>query len=297
MRRSPCPAVDSLASVGLAELDACAALQDRVDRKYVIGAAELDVLAEHLRATHVALEIDGRRAFSYRSTYFDTPELRIFRDHVQRRRRRYKCRTREYVDSGLCVFEVKLKGSRGRTVKHRTPVEHALHDGLSEYALAFLRDCLGRSYGRDPDARLQPMLTVAYTRMTLAAPAAGERLTCDFGLCFSAPDGTSGRLADDRVIVESKSAGGTALADRVLRSLGARPLGTCSKYCLGIGFTNPAARSNEMRPLLRRHFRAAPLAAAALALAGAAPATAADVPRLDIRAAKVSVTTPRYPHG
>ena len=49
-----------------------------------------------------------------------------------------------------------------------------------------------------------------------------------------------------------------------------------------------------MRPLLRRHFRAAPLAAAALALAGAAPA-AADVPLLDIRAAKVIRDDPKVP--
>ena len=88
-----------------------------MDAKYVSPAAFAAWLSG---STHRVLEIDGRRVFGYRSTYFDTPDLRLFRDHVQRRRRRYKCRTREY-DSGVRMFEVKLKGARGRTVKYRMP--------------------------------------------------------------------------------------------------------------------------------------------------------------------------------
>jgi hypothetical protein len=264
---------DSFPALGLTEVNAVAALQDRVDTKYVISLGEFALLAESLRGTHSVLDIGGRRAFGYRTTYFDTAERQVFRDHVQRRRRRYKCRSREYVDTGLCTFEVKLKGPRGRTVKHRMPYDRALRDELSEPALAFLHECLERSYGRAPDGGLLPALAIAYTRVTFVAPALGERLTCDFDLAFSAPDGTSGRLAEDRVIVESKSARGNAIADRALRALGARPEGGCSKYCLGVGYTNPSVKSNGLRPLLRRHFRAAPGAAVALALGAVAPAT------------------------
>jgi CotH kinase protein/VTC domain len=295
MPPSPTLVAEPFDAVGLAELEASAALQDRMDRKYVISLEDFAALAERLLATHAVLEIDGRRAFRYRTIYFDTGELRIFRDHVQERRQRYKCRAREYVDSGLCMFEVKLKGLRGRTVKHRMAYDRARPDELSEPALAFLRDCLERCYGRAPDWKLRPALAVAHTRVTLAAPALGERLTCDFDLAFSAPDGASGRLAADRVIVESKSARGNATADRALRALGARPEDGCSKYCLGVGFTNPHVNSNRMRPLLRRHFRAAPIAAVALALGPAAPAAAADVPRLDVRAAKAIRDEPRVP--
>ena len=295
MLRSPSLVAEPFRAVGLAELEGSAALQDRVDSKYLISLEDFAALAERLLGTHVALEIDGRRAFRYRTTYFDTGQLRIFRDHIQERRRRYKCRAREYVDSGLCTFEVKLKGARGRTVKHRMAYDRASRDEISEAAFAFLRECLERCYGRGPDARLRPALAVAYTRVTFAAPALGERLTCDFDLAFSAPDGTSGRLAEDRVIVESKSAHGNAGADRELRKLGARPVGGCSKYCLGVGFTNPDVHSNALRPLLRRHFRAAPVAAVALALGAAAPAVAADVPRLDIRSAKTIRDEPKVP--
>lgn len=258
MAQSPSRIAERFPVVGLAELEAVAALQERVDVKYVISLERFAELAERLSATHAVLEIAGRRAFAYRTTYFDTAELTAFREHVQRRRRRYKCRSREYVDSGLCTFEVKLRGSRGRTVKQRMPYDRASRDEVSAPAFAFLSDCLERGYGRVPDGLLHPALVVAYTRVTLTVPGRCERLTCDFDLTFSAPDGTSGRLARDMVIVESKSRRGAAIADRELRSLGARPESVCSKYCLGIGFTNPDVKSNRLRPLLRRHFHAAP---------------------------------------
>jgi len=250
--------VDAFAPVGLDRVQQAAALQDRVDTKYVILLDQFEALAECLRPTHAVLEIDGRRAFRYRSTYFDTPQLHAFREHMQRRRRRFKCRTREYLDSGLCTFEVKLKGRRGRTVKHRMPYDSVSRDELTEPAIAFLRACVERSYGRSPRDDLHAMLDVHYTRLTLVAPELGERVTCDFDLAFTARDGSVGRLAADRVIVESKSPRGSAVADRELRALGARPQSACSKYCLGVGCTNPQVANNPLRPLLRRHFCAGP---------------------------------------
>lgn len=253
MGPSPSLVVERFAAVGLEQIDAGAALRDRIDVKYVVPLAGFAALAGRLLATHAVLEIDGRRAFAYRSRYFDTPELGAFRDHIQQRRRRYKCRSREYLDTGAYAFEVKLKGLRGRTVKHR--MEHDGHE-LSDAAIAFLRDCLDSAYGRSPEGGLRPALDVAYTRVTLAAPERGERVTCDYDLTFSGPDGAAGRLDPGMAIVESKSFRGNALADRALRSLGHRPQPACSKYCLGVALTR-AVPGNPLRPLLRRHFQAA----------------------------------------
>ena len=256
MRPSPCSLADGFAPIGLAALEAEAALQDRVDTKYLLPLADLAALAERLRATHAVLEIEGRRAFGYRTTYFDTPDLALFRAHMQERRRRYKCRAREYVDTGACTFELKLQGLRGRTVKHRMGYDPACRDELSGGALAFVREHLREAYGREPEPGLRPALSVTCTRITLAAPAQCERLTWDFDLVLSAPGGAAARLAPGLAIVESKSRRGDALADRLLRELGARPVDGCSKYCLGIGATRPDARANALRPLLRRHFEA-----------------------------------------
>ena len=250
----PCSLAERFEPVGLEQLQAEAALQDRMDVKYIVPRNLLGTLADRLAATHRVLEIEGLRAFAYDTTYYDTPELRAYRDHLQRRRRRFKCRARDYVDSGLRTFEVKLKGARGRTVKHRMDYPEQHLAALAEAALRFLRECVVRSYGRPPCGVLRAAMLVTYTRVTLAAPELGERLTVDFDIAFRAPHGATGRIAGGEVIVESKSSRSVATAGRILRELGVRPATGCSKYCIGTGLTRPEIHSNPLLPLLRRHF-------------------------------------------
>jgi hypothetical protein len=256
MPLSLAPLLEPFERIGLDEVCATAALDDRMDVKYIVSAAELAELARRLLPTHRVLEIDGLRAFSYRSTYFDTADLLTYREHVQGRRRRFKCRSREYVDSGLRLFEIKLKQGWGRTVKHRTELGEGPLDHLDGPQLEFLRARLRDAHARELGAELAPALSMAFTRITLVDPERCERLTCDLQLRFAAPDGSGGALAPDTAIVESKSRSGSATADRELRSLGVRPIAGCSKYCIGVGLTYPRVKRNLSLPLLRRHFEA-----------------------------------------
>jgi hypothetical protein len=244
--------------IGLEEVSATAALDDRIDVKYIVSTAELSELARRLLPTHRVLEIDGRLAFNYRSTYFDTADLVTYREHVQGRRRRFKVRAREYVDSGLRLFEVKLKQGWGRTVKHRTELGAGPLDQLDGPQLEFLRDRLRDAYARELGADLAPALSMSFTRITLVYPERCERLTCDLDLRFAAPGGAGGALAPGTAIVESKSRSGAATADRELRALGVRPIAGCSKYCVGVGLTYPRVKRNLSLPLLRRHFHTGP---------------------------------------
>ena len=187
-------------------------------------------------------------------TYFDTADLVTYREHVQGRRRRFKCRSREYVDSGLRAFEVKLKqgcGPHGQAPHRarRRPLDH-----LDGPQLEFLRAHLRDAYARELGAELAPTLSMSFTRITLVDPERCERLTCDLQLRFAAPDGSGGALAPDAAIVESKSRSGAATADRELRALGVRPIAGCSKYCIGVGLTYPRVKRNLSLPLLRRYF-------------------------------------------
>src|SRR4051794_32133208 len=113
--------LQAVAPISLPALQRTAALSTRVDRKYVVDWATFAVVLDAIGTTHRALEMGGRRTFRYRNTYFDSPDLGAYRAHMQQRRRRYKIRTRHYVDSGLKLFEIKLKGRRGETVKHQMP--------------------------------------------------------------------------------------------------------------------------------------------------------------------------------
>ena len=236
--------------ISLDELEATAALRTRVDRKYVV---ERPVLAAALRAlvrSHRVLEIGGRRHFRYDSVYFDSPELWAFHAHLQRRRRRYKVRSRHYVDTGLRTFEVKLEGRRGETVKHRMPYDAGDLRHVTPEARRFLAERLAEAYPRMEVPELAPTLRTSYHRVTLAAGV--ERLTCDFGVRFGAGDDLPG-LDDRFVIVESKCEKGLGVADRELRRLGARPV-ACSKYCVGVGLLREDVRVNELRWLLNRYF-------------------------------------------
>jgi hypothetical protein len=251
--RSSLLASEDFRPVTLAELEASAGLLDRVDRKYVVPVETFAAVAERLADTHGVLDIDGVRAFDYRTAYYDTPGLDTYRDHVQGRRRRYKCRSRHYVDSGGCSFELKLKGLRGRTIKQRIAYDPELHGSVSAEALDFVCSSLQHAYGRAPLC-LMPVLHMTYLRTTLVDVGGCERLTCDERLRFHGCGRPGGALHDGVVILESKSRDGAGLADRLLQDLGMRAIDSCSKYCLGVGMTRPDVRDNLFRPLLRRWF-------------------------------------------
>ena len=97
---------------GLDEVSARVELLTRVDRKYFVPVETFREFTALLEDEFAVLDIDGRRMFGYESVYFDTPDLATYRAHLQGRRRRFKLRTRTYVDSGACMLEVKLKGPR-----------------------------------------------------------------------------------------------------------------------------------------------------------------------------------------
>jgi hypothetical protein len=247
-----CEAARTLRPVSLDDLVGAADLQTRVDRKYFVPAPIFGLLAAELDPTFRVLEIDGQRTFNYESVYFDTADLLTYRAHTQRRRRRFKARTRTYLDSGLCMFEVKTVAARGDTVKDR--IKHPLDDRatLTEEARGYLTRTLNRAYGLPAPGGLQPMLINLYRRTTLASPVEGARLTCDVSLsCHTERAGMNDR--DTHVLVESKSANGFGHADRVLRRFGVRPT-SMSKYCVGIAGLRPEVPGNPWRAILSRYF-------------------------------------------
>ncbi|MFD2083348.1 VTC domain-containing protein [Actinopolymorpha cephalotaxi] len=228
-----------------------AALQTRVDRKYLVPAQSFTELLTRLGERYSVLEIDGRRLFQYESVYFDTPQLHLYRQHLQGRRLRYKVRTRTYVDSGICMFEVKLKGRRSQTAKARFPHPAEHRAALTDEAHRLLDDLLHAEYGIGAP-ELAPVVTTRYLRGTLVDLAEGNRFTCDLDLVCQ----HRGRTADgltDQILVESKTVTGNSTADRILRELGVRPV-SISKYCVALALLNPTVVTNPWNRVLRHHF-------------------------------------------
>jgi hypothetical protein len=243
--------LDATAPIGLPELDSTAALQNRVDTKYLIHLDQFDRVADGLAATHRRLVIDDRCAFDYRSSYLDTPTLTCFHAHRQGRRLRFKARTRLY-DTGLCRFEIKLKDGRGSTDKHAITVAAAEFGTVPGRAPGFLTEVLARSYGTEAPGGLAPRLLVGHHRHTLVARSEACRVTLDTDLTFTAGGITAG-LREGLVLMETKSARGRGPADDLLRRAGVRPV-SVSKYCAGTALLAPGLPEQPWRRLLREYF-------------------------------------------
>ena len=257
--RAVSAAAAMVAPISLKELNNLAELQTRVDRKYFVSAGVFRQLIAQLAGEMQVLEIDGRRTFGYESFYFDTPQLSTYRAHLQRRRQRFKARTRTYTDTGLCMFEVKLTGARGETVKQRVPHPQELRAELTDDALTHLGSTLRDAYHQDLPAGLRPTLVTSYRRTTFVSRTGEARLTCDVGLVCGDVEHEV-RDTGTHVLVESKSAGRGSAPDRILRDLGVRPA-KVSKYCVAVAALHPELPSNPWHQTLQRYFE--PLAAAA----------------------------------
>ncbi len=243
----------AMPAVGLAELDALAALQTRVDRKYVLQLDALGPLLDALPAGTRRLEIGGADRFGYESVYFDTPELDCFHLAAGRRRRRFKVRTRTYCDTGSSWLEVKTRGPRGTTVKNRR--EHDTEDRASlSDGLPFVLEVLTEQGVRLPYRfDLVPTLTTRYARRTLFLPD-GARMTIDTGLEWHGSTSAAG--VPGHAVVETKSAAGASSADRALWALGHRP-SRISKYATGLVVLDPTLSARPWRRTLRRSFSGA----------------------------------------
>jgi VTC domain len=244
--------VSSLADVArhlsLEDLNEHVELLTRTDRKYIVDPDLLGRLLASNVDRLAVLDIDGRREFGYESVYFDTADLRLYRDAATSRRIRFKVRTRLYRDAGIVVLEVKAKDGRGQTIKSR--LDYAIEDRhrLTVVAREFVDElaaCPGIA------ATLEPVLTTRYLRATLVDLTHGSRFTVDRGLVCTAPGGTS--IGLDEMIIETKSEGATSPIDRWLWQQGVRPV-RISKYCTALAAMRPELPANKWHRTLARHF-------------------------------------------
>ena len=271
-----------LTTTTLAELNNAAGLLTRVDRKYLVPLTCAQNLVDGLAPHARVLAIDERRRFSYTSTYFDTPGLEAFMFAARKRRRRFKVRTRTYLDSGLCFLEVKTCGARGSTVKRRMGYHADDASRLTGPGRAFVAACLagagvtGSAAAREVAAALRPVLATTYERTTLHLPRAEARATIDTALTWrrlgpAAPAGNSAgtvvgvpmslqalrptHLAAainegepvsvaDIAVVETKNPATPSPADRALWDAGYRPT-RISKYATGMALLHPELPANR----------------------------------------------------
>lgn len=238
--------LNDFSAVSLQETNRLAKMLSRVDNKYVINYEQFGELLGAIRNQFAVLEIDGRNEFQYASCYYDD-QFSCYFEHHQARRQRVKIRTREYVNSGLMFFEIKLKGLRGKTDKHRIDCDTLVMPSIEGEQLDMLNRLYLEQYKKTMPFELHPALMVDYSRCTLVALQGGERVTIDFDLRFRLPGsaGEAVQIGNDFIIVETKSADGRGIADRALKTLCIRKASKCSKYCIGVNLMGEVTKNNN----------------------------------------------------
>ncbi|MCW2798710.1 MAG: hypothetical protein JWQ70_182 [Aeromicrobium sp.] len=239
-----------LRSVSLEDLVEHAALMHRTDRKYVTKIPTVRELIAALADTHQVLEIAGRRWTSYRTLYFDTPELEACRAHVQKRRRRWKARSRLYVEDGLCRIEVKTKDNRGGTQKVMGPSHPDRYGLLVGDELDFVTAHLGVEHPEVDPRTLTPAAEISYTRATLTDLNLGTRVTIDWNLHCRLEAGDVW-LDPDYALIETKGPSTPSVADRALNRLGTHPR-SFSKYAAAASIVQDNIADNDTRYLQGR---------------------------------------------
>lgn len=241
--------VDALSPISLADLVEQAELLTRVDRKYVVPVADAEAVLSDVVGCSQVLEIDGRREFGYRSTYFDTPGRDSFLTSGRSHRRRWKVRTRTYLDSGSSWLEVKTSAPRGQTLKQRIahPDGQDVHE-LTTDGRSFVGDVIGPEMA----GLVEPVLVTSYRRTTLFLPASGSRVTVDVDLGWTSLTYMADLERPSLAIVETKTGSTPSAMDRLLWTRGHRPA-RISKYGVGMAALNSDLPRLKWHRAMDRH--------------------------------------------
>lgn len=222
--------IEHFAPITLEEMSSVK-LMNRIDTKFVTTVPVLENLLKMACDEYFVQDINGERNMLYDTTYFDTTDFGMYKEHQHGHTNRQKIRFRTYVSSQLQFMEVKTKNNHGRTKKKRIAVtDMDLKDELK-------RDFLAKHLKFDVDT-LIPHMHNQFHRITLVNKQKTERLTIDTALHFhnvqTGRDRDMGRL----VIVELKRDGLVkSPVLNMLLKLRVHPHGF-SKYCMGAAMTN-----------------------------------------------------------
>jgi len=219
-------------------------LMKRVETKYLITFDDFIQFIQSCDSTYYVLEIEAKKIHRYNSRYFDTSDLKLYRDHHNGKKHRYKVRIRKYETSSASFIELKRRMNTAETVKKRRSSEW--REGLAKEDQSFLNKSIKLVNVED----LKLSLSNQYDRITLLDKKSKERMTFDFNLKFF-HNGKSENV-DKFVIAELKQEKNGVSALKIqMKKQGLRPR-SFSKYCTGIALMHPGVKKNYFKTNLMK---------------------------------------------
>lgn len=241
-------------AISLEQLTSHGELLRRYDTKYLIHLHQLPEVYTKLSSEMSILEQNGSRCNPYTTTYFDTEDLRTYFDHLKRRRKRFKVRTRFYDSPVNGYLEIKIKKPRGQTLKVRwnqdlTNQSPVLTSTQLDLANSALRD----AFYSEIQETYQATLQTTFHRTTLFSEQSRERITIDTQLqAHLLVDNSTSHidLGQYCAIIEIKSPSKVGSTHRLFTQLGIRP-SSVSKYCVAMTALHPELNGAPWREPLR----------------------------------------------
>ena len=220
-------------------------LLKRIDTKYVFPLNQLEQVLENMSRHYDMLEVEGSRLANYKTTYYDTQDLKLFHVHLSGKKNRYKLRKREYLESGISFLELKRKSNKGITNKTRIKLE-----GDEPLDSSYLENFLSEKI-TNPESTLKQALDVYCHRFTLVNRGEFERVTFDVHLAFEDRHGEKTQL-DNMVIAEVKKSPESPKSpiQKVFDEWRIKPR-RISKYCMGVVLLLDDVKYNNYKPKLR----------------------------------------------
>jgi hypothetical protein len=232
--------LSGFASISLEEMNGVSLLK-RVDTKFLTTNSELSKLLPLLYSDYQILEIDENRLMNYSTLYFDTKDLRCYKEHHNGKAKRHKVRIRRYVESDICFLEVKEKQNSGMTNKVRCSIDDFETD-LSPKSKKFIENATKK------DWELEPALHNYFKRFTLVNTQRSERVTIDTGLEYKTDSIT--KQFKNVVIIEVKQEKQNTRTPiySILKSNRIRTV-SFSKYCMGVANIFSGVKANKFKEL------------------------------------------------
>ncbi len=223
-------------------------LMNRVDTKFLVTSEQLSEILIMLNKKYYVQSVDDKLIANYNTLYYDTPDVKMYVEHHNRKLTRQKLRARIYTDSGIAFCEIKNKNNKGRTKKKRINIQTGDFYKMLENQEA--RNFIIENLRYDIN-NLFPQLENKFERITLVNYEKTERLTIDMNVRLINLVTKREACIPRLVIIELKQDGLCKSFFRdVLMELRIKPK-KISKYCLGTVLTNSNVKINRFKPKLR----------------------------------------------
>ena len=230
--------------ITLNEMDEVA-LMTRVDKKYTTSNNCIVDIFNKINQHYDILEINGRRAFSYKTEYFDTANNILFKNHQNGKLNRYKIRFRDYLETKKSFLEIKFKSNKGITRKTRIdiPFQERIINSNSKKFIESQSPYLVKN--------LQIKVINHFERITLINILNKERVTIDFNLNFKSDILRTKSRISNLVIIEIKKEKGNKKSplSSILKEKKIRPT-SFSKFALGSCLLDKEIKYNSFKKKL-----------------------------------------------